>query len=159
MIRGVYAAEQGLWYQRKLAGSSIWNMVTVTSAVDPSGPAIAFDGAGVMHGAYHFDGSVPSTAYVRYDGASTVIETIAAEASQYRTAIAVDSADGVHVAYYDFAQGLRYAYRDPMGIWHVETLAPTGASRHRDMVIDAMGGVHMVYDNGTNMIHAYREPC
>jgi hypothetical protein len=73
----------------------------------------------------------------------------------YRPALAIHAATGVHAAYYKNGS-LIYAKRTGSNAW-TKTPVDTGTYGGITMAVDAGGSPHLMYQRGSNIIHAYKD--
>jgi hypothetical protein len=120
------------------------------------GSSLALDSAGRPHIAY-FDETNATLKYARFDGSGWVVTTIDDVeyiAFNFRTAIAIDSQDRVHIAYSayhyeapDWFGRLKHARNDG-GTWQIEIVdeaAPTRDFRIPAIALDADDVLHVSY--------------
>ena len=73
--------------------------------------------------------------------------------------IGVDAMGGLHVSYRHFSVGeLRYA-RNVDGEWEFFVADPLGLGMYTDLTVDLDGAVHVTYEDGFNLYHAWCENC
>jgi hypothetical protein len=117
--------------------------------------SIAVDLAGTAHVAWH---DLPSGGlYYSTNGSGTWVtsplDVVPGMDLGGHCAIAVHRPTGrLHVAYYDAMNGdLKYARKDPGGVWVRKVLDATGdVGSHASIAVDAAGAVHIAYRDETN---------
>lgn len=137
--------------------SSGWAVTTVdTQGHVGRAPSIAVDSLGHPHIAY-YDETNSTLKYATFDGAQWIVstlESVETVAFNFKTALAIDSQDRIHVVYSayhlvgtDWCGRLRYAMHDGDG-WHFSTIqqaAPTRDFRLPSISIDDNDDVHVAY--------------
>jgi hypothetical protein len=109
--------------------------------------SVQLDSQGHLHLAYGGD----HLYHAWHDGAVWQVETVdlAPDVGAY-AALALDSADRLHISYYDAAGGaLKYAVSaEPVGVWQVETVDRVGnwyGHGHTALALDSAGRPHVCY--------------
>jgi hypothetical protein len=140
------AAPFQLVYGAKQAGT--WSFTVLPGPVNPFFPSFALDGNDKAHVVY-IDNSGTNVGYGTNASGSWVFETLdpsITSTTYNNAAIAVDPVSGrVHVVYP--SAGLRYARKDPGGIWFKEQLDTTSAFQSISIGLGASGMIHVAYQD------------
>ena len=117
--------------------------------------SLALDSGGSPHISF-FDGT--SVIYTYWDPARVrwydqTVATIGSESTVY-TAIAVDEADGVHLAYADDLGTGHLVYVDGT-TWLTNTIETGGHPAHASIDIDSAGFPHIAYQTDAGLRHAW----
>lgn len=144
----VYATKIGTWaYQ-----------VIVPTTERPDYNSIAVDPVGFVHVLYRSQtsGGLYHTTNLNGTWVTEVVDQEAFVSRGEFNSVAIDSITNVgriHAAYYDRTTGdLRYARKDPGGVWLKRILDTSGdVGRHTSISVDANGGIHIAYQDWTNL--------
>jgi len=135
---------------------SSWSVMTVPTTIpnDPIGefPSMRIDPAHVVHISTLRSGSNAGLVYAERSATgswtTTTIET--GPWIGLTSAIEVDAAAGVHIAYEDFANSqLHYAYRPAGGAWSTTPIDTNYALVHETIRVDSTGTLHIIYSGGS----------
>lgn len=118
-------------------------------------PALALDSAGNVHISYYDTCDMKAQYATNASGSWTIVTADASGATwsavvPVASDIAIDSADKVHISYYDYVnKALRYV-TNISGAWVAVTVdSSPNAGASNSIAIDATGKVHISYSDGT----------
>lgn len=145
--------------------SSTWTTGVLQTDVQ-RGPSITVDSSNGIHIATcRYEGFILRYPRLTYfyapSGGSFTSTTLDTTCMASNTAIRIDYANTVHIAYYNYeGHALKYAFKPISGGWTVSTADPTvdSVGGAPAMVIDHANGVHIVYADYTNdaLKYAYK---
>ncbi len=157
-------------YHAMLAPGGTWVTTRIDTVTDPH-IALAVDRASIVHVAYRRSdlGGGPPAGFLRYarrnwstgEWETELVDDTSGVAGE-TPSIAVGADLQPHVVYIDRChRTLRYAQRDALGRWTLETIGPAQVEAEPAIALDARSGVHVSYYDALqgDLVYAHARRC
>jgi hypothetical protein len=127
--------------------TGVWSSEIIGTSAHLGAVSLAVDSTDRMHLAYDSDGKLIHATLARGIWTTEVVGDVGAVVENAKiAAIALDSSNALHVAYYDYPSGdLGYA-NNSVGSWSTQTFDAQGnVGRDVAIAVDAVGWAHIMY--------------
>ncbi len=126
--------------------------------------AIALDAAGLPHISFSYDdgsGENLYHAYIGEDGwGNELVSGVFNNSVGMESDIAIDGNGRIHITHWEWSGGnLLYSFKDDNGAWSTEELVDGGVAWDKTaLVVDKQGTVHILYSDGSQIMHIAGQP-